>query len=388
MNSECTWDEARAISENTFEKLKSEKITINLAFNRILAQDVYSLIKVPQYKTSAMDGWVIRGEGPWKINGEVFAGTATKNILHSGEAMRIATGAVVPDGGEGILPWENAKESNGFISGEILDGDHIRPAGTECEIGDLLLSAGEKVKPFHLGLFAACGIDEIEVVVKPQVVIFIIGDELLESGLPKDGKIRDSLGIQLPSFLIQHGAEVKNTHLVKDNLNKLIEIMAIELNSCDLIITTGGTADGPKDFIKAALSELNAKILIDRVKVRPGYHVLINSMTRKSGRSIPIISLPGNPQSAISSLTAFGIPIIYSLAGKKIGKLQLAKMGLEMSTPAGFSRQVPGNLIDEKFMPAKYLGSAMLRGLANSTGFAVLSPGINEQGKTVRWLEC
>ena len=385
---EGTWDEARTISEITFKKLNSEKIPIHLAVDRVLSENLLSLTQVPAFRTSAMDGWIISGEGPWKIVGEIVTGTEHKNILKSGETLRIATGGVVPEGGQAVIPWEKAKAENEFIFGNIKIGDHIREAGAECGIGEVLLNAGEKINPFHLGLFAASGIDEIEVVLKPKIVIFIIGDELLEQGIPKEGQIRDSLGIQLPSFLFKHGSEVIHTYFVKDDLNYLFDTVKNEVNNCDLIITTGGTADGPRDFIKPMIEKFNGKNLIDRVRVRPGYHILINILTNQKGNNIPIISLPGNPQSAIAALTSFGLPIIYSLAGKNNEKAIFTKMGVDMETPEGFSRQVPGNVIDGEFMPAKYLGSAMLRGLANSAGFAILQPGLNKKGTMVRWLTC
>jgi molybdopterin molybdotransferase len=388
MKSECSWLEAREICESTFKSLQFEKISINQAVDRILFENVLALTVVPAYRTSAMDGWVVSGSGPWKIIGEVITGTKESTQLKSGETMRIATGGVLPDGGEAVIPWEKTVEKDGLITGDSKIGENIREAGAECNIGDLLLGAGEKINPFHLGLFAASGVDEVKVVVKPKVSIFILGDELLEQGIPKDGQIRDALGIQLPSFLLNYGVEITKTYFVKDDLNTLINLFDKEIISSEIIITTGGTADGPRDFVKPMIEKFNGKFLIDRVKVRPGYHILINTVLNKSGKTIIVISLPGNPLSAISSLTSFGIPLIYSLLGRKKEKEIFIKLGVEITTPTGFSRQIPGNVIDGEFIPAKFLGSAMLRGLANSSGFAILPPGLNEKGTLVRWLAC
>ena len=333
-----------------------------------------------------MDGWVVRGKGPWKIVGEVSTGRFTDQGLGESECMKIATGGVIPVGGESVVPWEDTEEEDGFIQGHGKEGQNIRPAGTESKKGELLLDSGIKLNPPRVGLLAATGHDEIAVVSQPRVAIFFLGDELLRSGIPEDGSIRDSLGPQLPALIEGYGARVVSAQFVKDNLELLISKINSLLGAVDMVITTGGTADGPRDHIKATIARLKGNYIIDRVKVRPGYHILLAKISSTSTREIPFLALPGNPQSALAALTSFGQPIINSLLGMAKVVPAFIELGETVQTPEDFSRLIPGNLEANRFVSSGYLGSAMLRGVAQSTGFALIDPGKHAVGATVRWL--
>lgn len=384
--SECSWDRAFQVASETFSALGTEALPLANANGRVLAKPTYSLCDLPAFATSSMDGWVVCGQGPWKIVGEVSAGKFAEQGLGESECMKIATGGVIPMGGESVVPWEDVKEQDGFVQGQCEKGSNIRLAGMESKKGDLLIDSGIRLNPPKIGLLAATGHNEIIVASKPRIALFFLGDELLHSGVPEGGSIRDSLGPQLPALLEIYGACVVSAQFVKDDLDLLTSKINSILADVDMVITTGGTADGSRDYIKPAIARLKGNYIIDRVKVRPGYHVLLAKIPNKQTREMPFLALPGNPQSALAALMSFGHPIINSLLG--MAKVVPATIELSefIQTPEDFSRLIPGNLEKSRFTPSGYLGSAMLRGVAHSTGFALINPGKHDVGATARWL--
>jgi len=383
---EGSWDEAHSISEKSFSRLGSEWVSISSAAGRIAARNLSSLCDLPAYTTSSMDGWAVSGTGPWQIVGEVATGRRSSRVLTIGECMRIGTGGVIPEGATAVLPWEQATQNNNYIIGETSDEANFRPAAAECKSGELLCKAGTLLKPAMVGLLAATGHDNIEVTLRPRAGIFFLGDELLHEGVPHDGAIRDALGPQLPSLINSYGAVVEVASFVLDDLETLHTSLTSALDSLDIIFTTGGTADGAQDFIRPVIEQLNAEILIDCVRVRPGYHILISKVLH-ADREIPFVALPGNPQSALAALCSLGRTVLYSLEGRDEPEFKRINLTSEIVTATNFSRLLPGNLDGDNFTPTGYLNSAMLRGVASAAGFALVEPGINAIGEIARWID-
>jgi molybdopterin molybdotransferase len=382
---EGTWEQAFEIASHSFSKIEADKVALKDSIDRYAAEDVVSLCDLPAFETSSMDGWAVSGDGPWKLIGEVLTGKMSSDVLHYGQCLAIATGGVIPQGTTSVIPWEKASEKDGQIFGEIEVGANIRPAGMESKTGDVLATAGTRITPPMVGLFAATGHDTIKVVSRPRVAVFFLGDELIHSGVPSDGAIRDALGPQLPAILTRMGAVIHLTQFVKDDLDLLNAEIEKVLDSIDLIITTGGTADGPRDFVKPVLKKLSATMVFDCVKVRPGYHVLLARLSKKP-RDIAFLALPGNPQSALAALYSFGEPLIGSMLGASKKESSEVELTSPLTTPEGFSRLVPGTINGKVFIPTAYLGSAMLRGVAHAHGFALISPGVNPAGSKARWI--
>lgn len=382
---ELGWDEAREQAALVASILHFEKIALTQSLNRTLARDCVALVDLPTYTTSSMDGWAVSGKGPWKIIGDVKAGQPFASELTEGTAVRIATGAVIPQGTFGVIRWENAESIDSYVSGAVTRDLDIRPAGEECPQGQVLVSGGTKLSPAHIGLLAASGYDEIEVTAKPKIALLLLGDELQLSGIPHSGRVRDSLGPQLPGWLARLGAEVISQEYVTDELETVIKAINFASQHADLVITTGGTADGPRDHIHAALDALHGTFVVDRVRSRPGHPMLLATV-RHGQRTVPLLGLPGNPQSAIVGLMTLGVPVIRSLLGESDLPLELVNTANEISAPTNFTRLVLGNLRDGRFEMGEHLGSAMLRGLALSTGFAVAASGLTPEGSSVRWL--
>ena len=383
---ETPWHEARLTAAQNWHVLATEIISIADSVGRSLAVDCPALCDLPTYATSAMDGFAVAGLGPWHIVGEIKAGQPMTGKLLDGTSVRIATGAVIPEGTFGIIRWEVAEILDENLHGEVSEGQDIRPAAHECQQGDVLAIAGTVLTPGWVGLLAAAGYDEVVVFRKPRVALILLGDEIQLSGIPRDGLVRDALGPQLPGWLLRMGAEVISTQYVSDDLELVTTAVRKAIQSHDLIVTTGGTADGPRDHVHSAISALSGTLLIDRVKVRPGHPMLLARIQNEQGNKVPMLGLPGNPQSAIVALLTLGQPVIDALFGREPDNLPVIPTGDEISVPMDFTRLVLGNIVNGQFEMGGHLGSAMLRGLANSSGFAVADSGVTEVGALVRWL--
>ena len=378
---EGSWDQARAVAASSFARLASESIEVTQGVDRTLATDAHALCDLPTYATSAMDGYAVAGDGPWTIVGEVKAGLPMKSILAAGSAVGIATGAVIPLGTYGVIRWESATVDENILSGNVTENQEIRPPAHECKAGDVLIHAGTKLNPAMIGLLAAAGLDTIEVVRKPRVALVFLGDEIQLTGIPSEGLVRDALGPQLPGWLIKLGCEIVSTRYISDELHLVVNALNEACATADIVVTTGGTAQGPRDYLHSALSEIHAKILVDTVAVRPGHPMLLARTD-----SCAIFGLPGNPQSAIVALISLGGPVIASMLGNETLDLTTVITRDELTAPENFTRLIIGNLVDNQFVVAHYLGSAMLRGLAHSTGFAVVVKSYTAAGESVRWL--
>ena len=379
---EGSWDDARAIACSAFTKLKSERLPVALCIGRTLAVDAKSLVDLPTYATSAMDGYAVSGSGPWRIIGEVKAGLPMKTALESGQAVGIATGAVIPENTFGVIRWEVAQVNGDSLTGPVAKDQEIRPPAHECKAGDVIIESGTQLNPAMIGLLAAAGFDEIDVVIQPRVALVLLGDEIQLSGIPRDGLVRDALGPQLPGWLGAMGAQIISTQYISDELELVISALNDACAQADIVITTGGTAQGPRDYLHGALEAIEAQILVDTVKVRPGHPMLL---ARKG--DVAILGLPGNPQSAVVALVSLGQPVITSQLGQKQKELAVVTTASELTAPENFTRLIIGNLIDAHFHVAPYLGSAMLRGLAHSDGFAVVTKAVTGAGEQVRWLD-
>lgn len=376
---EPSWDQARIRASQIRKPLSKESLNLSDCIGRTLAEKAISLVDLPTYETSAMDGYAVSTEnGPWKIVGDVKAGEPHIGILRKGDALRIATGAVIPNGTYGILRWENANVVNECVEGETSFAKDFRPSGEEAKKDEVLVESGMKLSPAMIGLLAASGYDTLEVVRKPKVALLLLGDEIQHSGLPKNGLVRDSIGVQLPSWLEILGCEIVSIDNVSDSLASTKKAILEATRTSDIVVTTGGTADGPRDFLHTAISELAGVVHVNKVAVRPGHPQLLGEIGDTA-----ILGLPGNPQSAIVALFTLGEPLIFSMLGRRTRELPLIFCSEILEVQQNFTRLVLGNIVNGEFQSGRYLGSAMLRSLAHARGFAI----VTNPASTVRWLE-
>ena len=378
---EASWDDARTAAVDLAHDVAipdPSSIPLHEGMGRTLAHDARAVCALPPFDTSAMDGWAVCGSPPWRIVGDALAGAPYRGTLAPSTCVRIATGAVIPDGATAVLRSERSTMRGDEVDGEAVDGQDIRRAGEECAAGELLIGAGTLLTPAHLGLLAAAGHDTVEVATEPRVAVVLLGDELLDTGSPADGRIRDALGPQLPAWLRSMGARVVGVHRADDDAKATINALRVAASTADLVITTGGTASGPRDTLRAAITELGV-IVVDQVQVRPGHPMLLGRC------SVPVVGLPGNPHSALVGLVTLAQPMLETLLGRVTPVSRVPAR--ETLHPAGHStRVVAGTLVDGQFTGAPFTGSAMLRGLAESSGLAIVPPTGIAAGELVRWL--
>lgn len=379
--SDVSWHESRRIAAAAAGPLPAHRVSLSDAVERVLAEPVSALADLPGFDTSAMDGWAISGPGPWQIVGSVLAGAQPGSGLQHGQAVEIATGAAVPDGASSVVRSEEGAVVGGVLAAlPVNPRSHIRPRGEECRAGEPVAAAGTLVTPALAGFLAAAGLDLVNVRAVPRAALLLLGDELLDSGIPAVGQVRDSLGPQLPGWLNRLGARVDTVVRVPDTVPDLISALHAA-TGVDLIITTGGTAAGPVDCLHAALVGVGARLLVDSVAVRPGHPMVLAELS-----GTPVLGLPGNPQSAVVGLMTLGVPVVRGLLGMPDREPHTVVLSQAHSAPLHENRLVLGNAPQRRFTAADHLGSAMLRGLASATGLAVLPPGGAPAGETVEWL--
>lgn len=383
---EAHWSEARAAAHVIATRLPSELVRVDDLDGRVLGADARAMCRLPSFDSSAMDGWAVSGPSPWLIVGDVPAGNPWNRTLSRGEAVRIATGAVVPEGVEAVLRWEDATVDGATVSGLARSGADIRPAGEECEVGDLVARAGTDIGPALAGFLAATGHDVVEVTRRPRVVVVLLGDELLAEGVPAAGRVRDSLGPQLPGWVARTGAQVVRREQVDDDPATVHRVLAAAVADADLVITTGGTADGPRDHVRSAIDALHGRLVVDRVAVRPGHPMLLAAVPGGDGLPVPVVSLPGNPHSAVVGFVTLAVPALDALLGRSPSPLERVRTADELRAPVGHTRLIAGSIVDGAFVLSPYGGSAMLRGLARSSGFAVVAERLVPAGAHVEWL--
>lgn len=383
---EASWTSARAAARLIASRLDPEPVTVDELDGRVLATDCHARCPLPSFDSSAMDGWAVAGESPWRVVGDAVAGQPWSQRLEPGETVRIATGAVVPEGADAVLRWEDARLDGTLVSGSVNPGADIRPVGEECRVGDLVAVAGTVVGPALAGFLAATGHDVVEVIRRPRVAVMLLGDELLTQGVPSHGRVRDSLGPQLPGWIARSGAEVVLREQVPDDEDSVRRALSHAAANADLVITTGGTADGPRDHVRGAIGALGGMLVVDQVAVRPGHPMLLASLPAARPTPVPLVGLPGNPHSAVVGFATLAIPAIDALLGRSSATRLTVRAGEDLRCPPGHTRLIAGTLVDGTFQLSAYGGSAMLRGLAQSTGFAVVTDHGAPAGTDVEWL--
>ncbi|CAM5732765.1 hypothetical protein SBADM41S_00576 [Streptomyces badius] len=272
------------------------------------------------------------------------------------------------------------------VGGPWSPGRTLRARGQECRSGEQLVPAGTVVTPAVLGLAAAAGYDALPVVPRPRVDILVLGDELLNAGLPHDGLIRDALGPMLGPWLRALGAEVSGPRRLGDDAGALRDALAS--SDADLIVTTGGTAAGPVDHVHPVLDALGAELLVDGVAVRPGHPMVL---ARLSPDGPYVVGLPGNPLAAVSGLLTLAEPLLAGIAAAppriRTGPSSMPRCTAIRTTPASspWSTGRAGRAAGT--MSRRCVEQAMLRGVAGADGLAVVPPGGVRSGTEVEILD-
>jgi len=377
------WEQARALAYEAGLKAAAdaEPVALADADGRTLAEPLRALTDLPAFPTSSIDGWAVRGPAPWRPVGRVLAGGIAAPLTDDGTCVEIATGAMVPTGAAALIRVEEStRDSAGLVRGTPRETPEWRLPGEEAHRDEELLPAGTAIDPAIIGVAATCGYEMVSVRPQPRAALLVFGDELLTSGPPGAGRVRDSLGPQVPSWLRRYGATVGAGAVagpVRDTLDAHIDAVRGALAGADLVCTTGGTMHGPVDHLHPTLAELGAEYVVNTVAVRPGFPMLLARVPGPDGRHRFLAGLPGNPQSAVIALITLVAPLLAGLQGRPAPALTTVEAGVAVPGRGDFTHLALARLDHggRTATPVGHVGSAMLRGLATAHGFVVVRPG-------------
>ncbi|WP_086518022.1 molybdopterin molybdotransferase MoeA, partial [Clavibacter michiganensis] len=374
---DASWEDARAAARLLGERMRARlprataSVPLDAALGRVLAHDLRARIDLPQVAVSAMDGWAVGspGAGPWRVGAPVRAGDApAPTPLGPGEARPISTGGPVPPAAAGILRSEHGEVVGGVLrrgalapAAAVRDGADIRPAGEEASHGSVLLAAGTRLTPVRLGHAAAAGHDRVDVRDADAADLLHLGDEVEAHGLPAPGRVRDAIAPVLPGLLASHGVAVGSSVRVGDDL--VATRRALSATTAPLVITTGSSARGAADHLRAALDGLHARLVVDGVRMRPGHPVMLAELP--DGRVV--LCLPGNPMAAVACLLSLLPPLAAGRDDAPLQPLPLHVAGADLPG-AGSATRLLACALDAhgRLGPLGAQGPGMLRGLASA----------------------
>lgn len=327
-----------------FQVLGPEEKPLLEALGQVLVEDATSPYNIPPMDNSAMDGYAVQAadvkgasrDSPvsLRVIGHVAAGHLPTETVVSGTAIRIMTGAPIPDGADAVVPFEDTDELDRRAAGgeitdigirfEVKGGADIRPAGQDVQTGTKVLAKGSVLRPSEVGVLASLGFGTVKVVRRPVVAILATGDELLEPGEEYGaGKIYNSNNFSVAASVLRYGGLPKMLGIARDNLDSMNAKLEEGLDA-DMLITSAGVSKGDYDMVKDVLAQ-HGKIDFWSVKMRPAKPLAFGVLNAPDGRKVPHLGLPGNPVSALVAFEQFGRAAIH----KMMGKTELTKPTIE-----------------------------------------------------------
>jgi len=303
-------DALEAVNTSSKEISKEIILAIEKVGNSTLYRDIYSPINMPPFRQSAMDGYALNlhNDFSYVLIDEVKAGDGHQPILKRGEAIRIFTGAAVPDSANAVIMQEKViiNKNNITVTSQLSNDYNIRAVGEQVKKGELALKKGTKLTPAAIGYLSSLGITEVSVYKKPSIALITTGNELVEPGEALDyGKIYESNSKMLNSALLHLGFEDISIHKIEDNYEETYSKLQNVIIEHDLVIISGGISVGDYDFVGKALTILNIEEVFYKVNQKPGKPLFFG----KNDNTL-LFALPGNPAAA---LTCFYIYVYSAL---------------------------------------------------------------------------
>jgi len=313
----------------TITPLTPTELGLNDIGGLVLAEDVSAVSALPSFDNSGMDGYAVRVEDvaaateetpvTLPVTAEVAAGDTGAYALQPGTAIKIMTGAMLPHGAEAVVPveWTDGGSARVSIRAGAAYGNAVRLAGEDAKAGEVLVTAGTRLRPMHVAVIAAAGRGSVLVRPRPRVVVLSTGNELAEPGTPLvPGRIWDSNSFMLAAAAREAGCLAYRQAILPDHPDEVLPAIEDQLVRADLMVTTGGVSmGGEHDVVKAALQQLGT-ITFRKVAMQPGMPQGFGTIALPAaGDRVPIFTLPGNPVSAYVSFQVFARPAIAALQG-------------------------------------------------------------------------
>lgn len=344
--------EAIQIVRQQTRPLPSERVKLEDALNRVLAEDIIADSDLPPFDRAQMDGYAVRAEETidapvrLRIAGESAAGRGWHHELKEGEAVRIMTGAPVPEGADSVQQVELTHELKDGTVVELLEpvelGRSIVQRGSEIKAGETVLQSGVTINAAMMAVLAAFGYAEVTVGQRPRVGVLATGTELVAvNEKPGQDQIRDSNNYSIAAYAQLTGAVVQRLPLAQDETSILKNQIAAAAENCHVIVTSGGVSMGVYDVTKAALKELDAEIFFERIALRPGKPTVFARLPNGT----LMFGLPGNPVSVSVTFNLFARTALLAMQG-------VTEPALKYET-ALLARSVKGNVDRESYLPAQ-----------------------------------
>nr|WP_300311109.1 gephyrin-like molybdotransferase Glp [Halomonas sp.] len=311
--------------------LATEKVALVHAHGRVLAEAVVAAFDVPGHTNAAMDGIALNwpcaeegvggplaGESPaeWRLVGQALAGQPWQGRLGPGECISITTGAPLPEGANTVIMQEQVTISGDQVNIDSADrvkgGQHVRMAGEDITRGQVALEAGSRIDAAALGFLASLGQADVTVRCRPRVAVFSTGDEVTAPGDGRDAAaIYDANRYSLIGLLQEHGAEVMDLGIVRDDDNALVARLTEAAEVADLVISSGGVSVGQADYTKAAVESMG-RLTLWRIALRPGRPMACGTLGEQQ---VPFLGLPGNPVACMVTFLCFVAPLLRVMLG-------------------------------------------------------------------------
>ncbi|MDZ7659377.1 gephyrin-like molybdotransferase Glp [Fodinibius sp.] len=377
--------EAKSLLFESIEPLQPTEVSTVTSEGYILADNLFSNITIPMFDQSAMDGYAVRVADnklanqehiTLPVKGEVQAGGYFNNSMPPNSAVRIFTGAAVPDQTRCVVRQEYVQTDGKSVTistEDIASENNIRPAGSRIKKGDLALKKGTKLTPAAIGFLNALGISEAEVIQKPEVAILATGNELRKPGEElQPGEIYESNSSMLNAALQQSGFTAQAAEPVRDISNELKTSLENLLNKFDVVITTGGISVGKYDLVKQTLEELGVEQIFYKVKQKPGKPIYAGKKENKL-----VFALPGNPASALVCFYEYVLPSLKKMSGEPDYELPKKSIPLAHSFMMNDTRDIffKAKIKDGVVTILGGQGSDMLQTFAEANALVLLPAG-------------
>jgi molybdopterin molybdotransferase len=372
--------------------LDAERVPIERAWGRVLAEAAAATVDLPPFPSSAMDGFAVRAADTetaplvLPVVGEVSAGHPAAGPLSPGRAVRISTGGVVPEGADAVVPIELVEETDGGIalSRAVPRGANVRDRGGDVRAGETVLDAGARLGPAQVAGLAAAGVSEVRCAKRPRVAIVVTGGELRRPGEPlAPGEIYESNGLLLAAALQGAGAVPAQLGVVADERDELERTLERALLGFDMVVTSGGASVGSHDLVRVAQRELHVEELFWGVAVKPGKPVAFGVR-----RGHLVFTLPGNPVSVLVTFELFVRPAVNALLGLRdpLPRLEPGRLAAPVRRNAHrheFVRAVarraePSDGAAAVLEPLAARESHMIAGAARANALVSVEPGEGE----------
>jgi molybdopterin molybdotransferase len=315
----------RLISERVAPVEEIERVPLRAVCGRVSAADICAPVDLPPFDNSAVDGYAVRhadlradGDTALRISGRLTAGAQKRLVLTPGEAIRIFTGAVMPEGADTVFMQEDVSQAGDYVTVPpgLARGANRRLAGEDIAAGQLALAAGTVLEPQHVALAAALGITEFEVRRRLNVAIFSTGDEVVEPSAPRGrAAIYDANRYLLAALLERLGVHVTDLGILRDEPGQLARALAEAVAGHDLVVTSGGVSTGEADHVRDAVEQIG-KLVFWRVAIKPGRPVAMGVIRGLDpSQRAAFVGLPGNPVAVFVTFVRVVKPLLRRLSG-------------------------------------------------------------------------